>query len=279
MHHHLMNSFAVALAFSVSSVIATEIASVSVFAQPLGKAEPIEDVEFYDVISKTPMHDLPFIDGLYHFQYPVDQAVSLLFKKEGYATSQSGVFVVPPEGFSGEENSITWSAIPDWLWDSTQYAIERHTSEKMKPGYCQLIATVNKRNLAQSEIHQLEKGAKVSLVSSDWAERRKPHGAVFYFGTLAGKPQPIPGMDEVGTEGGVVIMNIEPGHVYKITANKPGISFSTPYFACNPSAWAEVAPGEMMLINLSPSEGSPLQSGNGENHPASISELSLDTEA
>ncbi|GAA4650439.1 hypothetical protein GCM10023116_27220 [Kistimonas scapharcae] len=257
MHHHLMSRLVVALAFSASSVLATDLANVSIIAQPLGKNEALENIEVFDVIQKTAMEDLVFSDGRYHFQYPIDQAVSLLFKREGYVTSQSGVFVVPKDGMSGDLGNIAWQAMPDWLWDSTRYVVERHTSERMKPGYCQLIATVSTHNksLHEDSEHQGAAGTKVALVSDDWTERRKPHGAVFYFGTLAGKPQPIPGLDETSVEGGVVIMNIEPGHVYKVMANKPGIQFSSQYFACNPSAWTEAAPGETMIINLSPYNG------------------------
>lgn len=255
MHHHLMKKFAVALAFSVSPVIATEVANVAVLAQSLGKTTALEDIHVYDVIRKSPMPELAFDDGRYYFQYPVGEAISLLFRREGYATSQSGVFVVPPEGLTGEYDNISWQAIPAWLWDTARYVIERHTSETMKPGYCQLITTITAKNKTLNDKHQGEPGARVALTSQSWTERRKPHGAVFYFGALAGKPLPIPGLDETSTDGGVVIMNIEPGHVYNITASKPGLEFTTPYFSCNPAAWADAAPYETMLINLSPPNG------------------------
>ncbi len=251
--HHLMNRFAIVLAFSTSSVFATELADVSILAQSLGKEDVIENVEIFDVIQKRALNDLPMIEGYYRFHYPADQAISLLFKREGFATSQSGVFVMPSDEGGMQQSHISWQAIPDWLWESARYVIERHTSEKMKPGYCQLITTVKSRNEGLSQAQHSEFGTKVSLTSDDWRERRKPHGTVFYFGSLEGKPLPIPGMDEVNTEGGVVIMNIEPGHVYKITSSAPGIEFNTPYFACNPSVWAEFAPNETMLINLIPS--------------------------
>ncbi len=253
MHHHLMNRFAIVLAFSASSVLATELADISILAQSLGKEDVIEGVEIFDVIQKIPLQNLPMAEGYYHFKYPAEQAISLLFKREGFATSQTGVFVMPSEGVGAQQSHISWQAIPDWLWDSARYVIERHASEKMKPGYCQLITTVKSSNKGLSHTQQSELGANVSLTSDDWRERRKPHGTVFYFGSLEGKPLPIPGMDEANTEGGVVIMNIEPGHVYKITSSAPGIEFNTPYFACNPSVWAEFAPGETMLINLIPS--------------------------
>ena len=262
MHHHLMNRFAIALVFSASSVWATEMANISILAQSLGKEDVIEDVEIFDVIQKTPLHNVPMAEGYYHFQYPVEQAISLLFKREGFATSQSGVFVLPSERDAMQQSNIAWQAIPDWLWDSTRYVIERHTSEKMKPGYCQLITAVTSSNNGRSEIQHRHLGTKISLVSDDWRERRKPHGTVFYFGSLEGKPLPIPGLDEANTEGGVVIMNIEPGHVYKITSSVPGIEFNAPYFACNPDVWAEFAPGETMLINLIPSP-EPMVMGDG----------------
>ena len=255
MHHHLMKKMAVALTFSASSVMATEMANVAVLAQSLGKTTALENVEVYDAIRQSPMPELAFDDGRYYFQYPVGEAISLLFKREGYAPSQSGVFVIPPAGLTGEQENISWQAIPDWLWDTAQYVVERHTSEAMKPGYCQLITTVTAKNKTLNDKHQGEPGARVSLVSESWTERRKPHGAIFYFGALAGKPLPIPGLDETSTDGGVVIMNIEPGHIYQISASKPGIEFTTPYFSCNPAAWSDAAQGETILINLSPPNG------------------------
>lgn len=244
MYHHLMIKFAVAFAFSITSLMAAEMATVSIFAQPMGKTGHLDGIEVYDVIQKAPLSGLVASDGSYDFQYPVDHVISLLFKRKGYAASQSGVFM----GVSREQNTISWQAIPDWLWDSVRYAAERHTSEMMKPGYCQLITTVKAKKTMLNNAQR--SGFQVSLVSNDWIKRSKPHGSVFYFGSLANKSPFIPGLDEAKVDGGVVIMNIEPGRVYTITTNKHEVEFSTPYFSCNSIAWNEAAPDETMLISL-----------------------------
>jgi len=259
----------------------TQVAAISGFAQPAGSSENIPGVE---VIVLETGQTVAYTDssGNYSFEYPVGQSMTLMFRKNGYKTSQTGTFTVPPEGFSGLHNNITYQAIGHKLYELMKYAVEITSLELIKSDACQLITTVTAYGKTLYDDPQGEPGATLSVQDQSG---KTHHGKTCYFGIFRGKTLPVCFNQKTSEDGGVFVLNLEakpnrdipndihpennpyqviaskPGleysenNSYQVIASKPGLKFSTHNANCNPEWWARHAPGEDMLINMSPPQG------------------------
>ena len=244
------------LALSVFSVCAlAENAPIEVYAQPAGVSISVQNVTIDNLISGVPIDDDSYSNRLYHFTYPVNQDFTLVFQHEHYKTSQSGTFTVTPSGFTGPHNLISWQPLYTVFWKALKYATEVENLTTMKKGYCQVIATVTAKGKTLDDDPQGEPGAKVDIVSDTWTGPEKPYSKIFYLGILLKKTFPYPGRKTTSEDGGVIFINVEAGHKYKVIATKKGVKFTTPEFTCLPELWDQLGLSETVLINLSPPQG------------------------
>jgi len=248
------------IAVFLSSILSTTAhALVSIFPQEIGTFNTPKNIQIYELPTGTLLKDFSYNNRHIHFVNPLKSGHSLIFKAPHYITTQS---IILPEDLNDDMDfTISFQAIPVWLWDASKFIIESYTDEKMNPSYCQLITTISAAGKTLDDAPQGEKGAVVSLHSTDRTNTyEKPlHGSIFYFADIGtGKPFPIPNLKTTSSDGGVIIMNIHPGH-YKLKATKKGYTFSSSEFECNPNYWKKTAPNEWMIINLSPPNGPSVQ--------------------
>ncbi len=230
-------------------------APVEIYAEPAGISKSLQNVTIDNLISGVPLDGVTYFNKLYHFSYPVSQDLTMVFRHEHYKTSQSGTFSVPASGYTGSHNLISWQPILTPLWKALKYATEVENLTTMKTGYCQVIATVTAKGKTLDDDPQGEAGATVDLVSDTWTGSEKPYSKLFYLDILLKKTFPFPGLEKTSKDGGVIFINVEPGHKYKIITAKAGVKFTTPAFTCRPELWDQLGLNETVLINLSPPRG------------------------
>ena len=232
---------------------ASETAKISVFVEPIGLYSALANVTMYDLFQKTRINNVDFYNGTYHFNYPVGRNLSLLFQHEAYQTTQIGTFKVDASGFVGKYNQLSWQAVPTILWDVFKYIVEIEDHLTMKPGFCQVGATITAYHKTLDDDPQGEPGAVADLISPDAPAGMKLYDKVYYTGIHDKKTFPVPGLKKTTKDGGAFFINVLPGYHYQMVATKPGVEFSVPQFICAPELWPQV--DETILINLSPPQG------------------------
>ena len=250
--------FHTAVLFTLSFLSTASFAAkapIDIYAEPAGISTSVENVTIDNLISGLPIDDTSYSNKLYHFNYPVGQNLTVLFQHEHYKTSQSGTLVVPESGYVGTHNVISWQPLLTPVWKALKYATEVENLTLMKKGYCQVIATVTAKGKTLDDDPQGEAGAKVDIVSDTWNGPQKPYSKIFYLGILFNKTFPYPGRTTTSKDGGVMFINVEPNHKYKLITTKAGVKFTTPEFTCQPELWDELGLSETVLINLSPPQG------------------------
>ncbi len=230
-------------------------APVYIYAEPAGSKKPLENITIDDLIKGIPVDDWNYSNKLYHFNSLIGQDLTLLFQHNHYKTSQSATFSISPNGYTGTHSLISWQPINTILWKALKYSTEIVNLTKMKDGYCQVLTTVSEKGKTLDDDPQGEAGATVDLVSDSWTLPVKPYSKVFYLGILAKKTFPMPNLKSTTADGGVIFLNVEPGHKYKIITNKVGVKFTQPEFICKPQLWDQLGLSETILINISPPQG------------------------
>ncbi|MGB0894699.1 MAG: hypothetical protein ACPGUD_09855 [Parashewanella sp.] len=239
--------------------VSGEQAKVDIYAEPAGSYHPLANIIVSDALKKTKIEQLTFDGKYYQLTYPIGQDMSLLFSHRGYKTSQSGLFKIGGQSYIGPHHLISWQPINSFLWAMLKKIIELDTLTKMGKDRCQLIATVTAYNMTMDDDPQGEPGATVKLINKSSkaatdANTSNDYDKTYYFGILAGKTLPVPGLTATTADGGIMILNIKPGK-YALVAEKQGVQFSSPTFICDPSQWRALGKDETMLINLSPPQG------------------------
>ncbi|RYV02659.1 hypothetical protein SOPP22_09040 [Shewanella sp. OPT22] len=252
--YKLKTCFFISICLLSSQVIAKS-APITIYAEPAGSSHPLENITIDDFIEGVPIDSWNYSNKLYHFNSLIGKDITLLFKHDHYKTSQSGTFSISPLGYMGTHHLISWQPISSVLWTALKYSTEVATLSKMKKGYCQVLTTVTAKNKTLDDDPQGESGAKVDLVSQDWSSPNKPYSKIFYFGILAKKSFPVPGLTSTSADGGVLFMNVAPNHKYKIVTTKHVVNFTQPEFICRPQLWDQLGLSETVLINISPPQG------------------------
>ena len=238
------------LEFNDSRQATATTAEVNVFAEEIGSYDGLEGVEVIaletsQVVGKTDEA------GQLRFNYPVGQKLTLLFKRDGFQTSQSATFLVSKEGFRGRHKEISYQAIPKTIFLALSKILSIYKWESLDPNKFQLIATVTAVGKTLNDAPQGVAGAILQVTQKGKYIGQEP---LYYFGTLADKTFPIPFLKETTADGGVFGLNLEEG-TGTVTAQKSGVRFSIQRITCRLDWWKKHAPGEQPLLNLSPPQG------------------------
>lgn len=174
--------------------------------------------------------------GYFSFLAAVNETLTLQLQAPWYTTTQTSTLTVPPEGFTGVQNEVTFQVAMTIVFD----LLEAIISVKAEAGMCQFCVTVCAYNMTLHDDPQGEANTTVTI------EPTYPGSTPFYFGVTAdNKTNPfIRGLNETSLDGGVLFLNVPPSdQTYVIRAHKDGKEFSQTVMKC-------VTPGR--FVNGSP---------------------------
>ncbi len=229
-------------------------AFISGFAQAFSKTTNLPGVTV-KVLETGQIATTTDSKGMFSFNYPIGQPLTLLFQKRGYKTSQSATYIVPKTGLK----NITYQAIPRILFDGVLIARTWSGHPNLSQTDCQVITTVAAKGKTLYDKIQGEAGAVISITNS---KKQTIHPDECYYGITPFKTtDPFCRIKSffhpritTSKDGGVFIANLKPDNVYTITAVKPGFIFSKNKVRCN-MQWWQTLPDRYVFINLSPPNG------------------------
>ncbi len=248
---------------------------VTGFAQRLGSITNLANVNVIPVSYENFLACNPGLvnmrtsaQGTYGFCYPAGKKITVIFEKSGYQTSQSATIDL---GYKGRQaiglyHNISYQAINSSLLRFTEMVVQYSlltppVVTQLDPEKCQVVITVTKFHKTLYDSPQGEPGVVVSLVP-EGNKQNTDHAyydKLFYFRELLGKTLPIGGLKKTSKDGGVMILNLKPGH-YHVLGHKSGVTFRPLSFTCDPGLWKKLAPEKQVFINLSPPQGLQVES-------------------
>ena len=221
---------------STNLALAAELAPVTGFGISFWSGERIPNAKL--TILETGEVLQTDNNGAFAIKYPVGKPITFLFEKSGYATMQSGTFVVPKNGFTGPFDNITFQ-VPS----SIVFNILKHTvGGKEDVNSCHVASTVTSFHKTLSDIPQGEEGAIVELTPK--VDEKPFYFDIFERGPLKGKTYPFAtGLKATSKDGGIAFFNLPPSDKpYRLRAIKNGVIFSEASFTCRKGAFINISP-------------------------------------
>lgn len=179
--------------------------------------------------------------------YPIGKPITLELQQSGYKTTQTGTFIVPPQGLSGPYNNITFQ-VPAWeAYAMLAYVIGANPDDNN----CHVAITITDYQKTMDDIPQGEPDAKITL--SPNINETPFYFDIFKTGPLKGKTNPFTkGLTQTTDDGGVAFFNLPPLHnnqLYTVSAQKVGLIFTETKFWCRKGAFINISPpkGPMAL--------------------------------
>lgn len=179
--------------------------------------------------------------------YPIGKPITLELQQSGYKTTQTGTFIVPPNGLTGPFDNITFQ-VPAWeTYSLLAYVIGANPDENN----CHVVITVTDFHKTMDDIPQGEPDAKITL--SPFINETPFYFDIFKSGPLKGKTNPFTkGLTQTSDDGGVAFFNLPPLHnnqLYTVSAQKEGLVFTETKFWCRKGAFINISPpkGPMAL--------------------------------
>lgn len=177
--------------------------------------------------------------------YPIGKSITLEFKKWGYKTTQSGTFIVPPEGMADPLHNITFQ-VPSM---ATFYLFATIIGAKFDDEKCHVVTTVLANGRTLDDPRQGEANAKITL--SPYINETPFYFDLFADGLFKNKTNPFTkGLTTVTEDGGVGFINLPVSDTpYTLSAEKAGVTFSSVKFLCRKGAFINISPpsGPMAL--------------------------------
>jgi hypothetical protein len=172
------------------------------------------------------------------FRYPIGKPITLQFEKFNYKTTQSGTFIVPKEGLTGEYNNITFQipSIESFYLLKTIVGGQAHEED------CHLTTTIIKYHKTMDDLPQGEEGAKLTISPS--VDEKPFYFDIFKSGPLKDKTNPFSkGLTSTSEDGGAAYFNLPPSEKpYTLSAEKDGKKFTEVQFICNKGAFINISP-------------------------------------
>lgn len=174
------------------------------------------------------------------FQYPVGKPLTLLFKKWGYKTTQSGTVIVPKEGLTGTYHNITFQ-IPSI---ASFYFLDAVIGGKLESDKCHVVTTITAQGKTLEDEPQGEPYAQILITPHNQISEKPFYFDVFKRGPLKNKTNPFTrNLTFTSEDGGAGFFNLTPSdQPYTITAIKNGVRFSEVQFICRKDAFINISP-------------------------------------
>jgi hypothetical protein len=172
------------------------------------------------------------------FRYPIGKPITLQFEKFNYKTTQSGTFIVPKEGLTGDYNNITFQ-IPSI---ESFYLLKTIVGGKEHADDCHVTTTIIKYHKTMDDIPQGEEGAKLTL--SPAVDETPFYFDIFKSGPLKDKTNPFSkGLTATSDDGGAAYFNLPASEEpYTLSAEKDGKKFTDVKFICHKGAFINISP-------------------------------------
>lgn len=226
------------------ALCAQSLAPISGFARNFVDGKPIANAKI--TLLETKQQLTTDTQGRFGpFLYPVNQAVTLEFKKWGYKTTQSVTVINPPQGLMTANNNITFQVPSSITFFFFKLIIGAHLDAK----YCHVATTITAPNKTLDDPIQGEAHAKI--VSNPVIKEKPFYFDLFERGPWKTKTNPFTrNLMMTSPDGGVAFFNVPVSDKpYTITAEKKGKQFTRAQFICRQDAFINISPphGPMLI--------------------------------
>lgn len=172
------------------------------------------------------------------FYYPVGKPLTMEFTKTGYKTTQSGTYIVPPEGLNTPDNNITFQ-IPSLV---SFYLLKTVIGVSLDDDACHVVTTITAPHKLLSDCPHGIAGAQLMLSPS--VAQSPYYFGVFSTGPMSCKTNPFAKhLQETTEDGGAGFANVPPrAEPYTLSAVKSGERFTSVQFICRRGAFINISP-------------------------------------
>lgn len=182
--------------------------------------------------------------GRFSFCLKEGESASFQFEKKFYKTIQTRNYEVDDDGLWGLDEEVTFQIPGVFVYNLLKSVIYAYGYPRMKPGTCNLIATITAYNKTLHDTPQGEAGAKLKVY---YDGKELKNYKVLYYGAIGNKTNPFKIKENyTSVDGGALVQNLPPKEKpYWVTAEKAGLKFSKASFICRSDG----------MVNLSPPHG------------------------
>lgn len=160
---------------------------------------------------------------------------------DNYQTTQTGTFIVPPQGLQGKYHEVTFQVPRAITYATLKSIVKQQHHLVLLPNKCNVATTITAFGKTLMDDPQGEPGAKIIL----WHGKKLiENPSVLYFGIIFDKTNPLDTKKLfTSRDGGAIIYNLNPSKkLYYLSAKKAGKIFSRVGFLCRPGAFINLSP-------------------------------------
>lgn len=183
------------------------------------------------------------------FQWPAGKHLTLVFRKDGFKTTQTANFIVPPEGINGPN---PWRNVSIQVPSKKVYylmAASMNVSNELKKDKCQVCINVVDYQKTLNDIPQGFKGCTATIIPNPASTREHFHFGIWRNGIFQNKTNPLAhGLKKSTVDGGIAIINVTPGtYTVKITG-PDGSSFNNVEFRAVAGRFVNITPPQSPMM-------------------------------
>lgn len=222
----------------------THTAQVTGYAQSFVTNKPIADATI--TVLETQQQFKTKTNGTFGpIDHPIGKPITLIFAKDGFATTQSATVIVPKKGLHDTYSQFTFQVPSDLAFLFLKKAIGAEENSDA----CHVTSTVTAWHKTLGDVVQGEAGATIKVIPE---VTEKPfYFDIFLSGPFKGRTYPFAtGLAQTSADGGIAFFNLPPrDQAYRLIAVKQGVTFSEASFLCRKGAFINISPphGPMAL--------------------------------